>query len=83
MPTEAKADDVSLEELEDALKVAAYAVWRFGKVYAPIMVRLERLVEEARRGDPREHARRILEGYTTEGGWKTMRRSQSALLARE
>jgi nitroreductase len=83
MSKNAKSDDVSLEELEEALKVAAYAVWRFGAVYAPIMVRLEKLVEEARRGDPREHARRILEGYTAEGGRKAMRPSHSALLSKE
>lgn len=83
MPTGAKADDVSLEELEDALKVAAYAVWRFGRVYAPIMDRLQRLVEEARREDPRAHARRILQGYTEDGGRKAMRLSHSALLCKE
>lgn len=76
-------DGVMLEELKDALKVVAYAVMRFGNVYAPIMARLEREVEAARREDPRLRARRILEDYTLVGGRNAMRLSHSCFTARE
>jgi hypothetical protein len=74
-------DGVTLEELEDALKVVAYAVMRFGNVYAPIMERLEREVEAARRDDPRLRARRILEDYTLVGARNAMRLSHSSFTA--
>lgn len=52
----------TLAELEEALALMAYIVCRHGEVYAPIMDRLEREVEEARRRVPSaERARRLLE----------------------
>jgi hypothetical protein len=68
---------VSLERLERALAVVAYIVLRHGAVYAPILERLEREVEVARRDDPMIRAKRILEGYTDAGGRNAMRLSQS------
>lgn len=51
----------SVEELEEALAVVAYIVLRHGDVYAPIMDRLQREVEEARRRVPSgDRARQIL-----------------------
>lgn len=51
----------SLEELEEALAVVAYGVLRHGNVYAPIMDRLQREVDETRRRVPSEdRARQIL-----------------------
>jgi hypothetical protein len=48
-----------LAELEQALTAAAHIVLRYGDVYAPIMERLEREVEEARRrAESLERARR-------------------------
>jgi hypothetical protein len=71
------SDYVSLERLERALAVMAYVVLRHGAVYAPILARLEREVEAARRDDPLVRARRILDAYTDVGGRKAMRLSQS------
>jgi hypothetical protein len=73
----ATTEYVSLERLERALAVVAYVVLRHGAVYAPILERLEREVEAARRDDPMMRAQRILHGYTAAGGRKAMRLSQS------
>jgi len=77
------SDDVTLEELETALKVVAYCLLRIGPVVTPILERLEREVERARRDDPRERARRILESYTDRGGRKAIPLSTSALTSSE
>lgn len=63
--------------LERALVLAAYIVLRHGPVYAPYVDRLEKELETARRNDPIEHAKRILETYTAEGGRNAMRLSHS------
>lgn len=68
---------VSLERLERALAVMAYIVLRHGAVYAPILERLEREVEAARRDDPISRAKHILDRYTKAGGRNAMRVSQS------
>jgi hypothetical protein len=73
----ATTEYVSLERLERALAVVAYVVLRHGAVYAPILERLEREVELARRNDPLTRAKRILAGYTEVGGRKAIRLSQS------
>lgn len=53
-----------VERLERALVVAAYIVVRHGPVYAPLVDRLERELEAARRDDPVDRARRILERFS-------------------
>jgi hypothetical protein len=68
-----------IERLERALALAAYIVLRHGPVYAPYIDRLERELEAARRDDPIERAKRILEIYTVEGGRNAMRSSHSRL----
>lgn len=68
-----------IERLERTLALAAYIVLRHGDVYAPYIDRLENELEAARRNDPTERAKRILETYTLEGGRKAMRSSQSRL----
>lgn len=68
---------VSLERLERALAVVAYVVVRHGAVYAPILERLEREVEAARRDDPINRAKAILKRYTEVGGRNAMRSSHS------
>lgn len=75
--------EVSLERLERALAVVAYIVVRHGNVYAPILERLEREVEAARRNDPTVRAQRILEAYTAVGGLNTMRLSHTAFCSSE
>lgn len=56
----------SLAELEEALTGLAYIVLRHGEVYAPLMERLEREVEEAKRRAPSAvRARRILDRLET------------------
>jgi hypothetical protein len=72
-----------IERLECALALAAYIVLRHGSVYAPYIDRLERELEAARRNDPTERAKRILEAYTREGGLKAIRSSQSRLCSSE
>lgn len=72
-----------IERLERALALAAYMVLRHGPVYAPYIDRLERELEAARRNDPSERAKRILETYTLEGGLKAIRSSQSRLCSSE
>lgn len=56
---------VSLADLEAALKITAYCLLRIGPALAPILERLEREVERAKRDDPRERARRILDSYSS------------------
>lgn len=59
----------SIEYLEKMLAVAAYIVARHGTKYAPIMYRLEREVEAARKGeDALVRANQILETYGVTGG---------------
>ena len=62
----------SLDDLERALALAAFLVARHG----PILERVEREIEEARRADPAERAQRILERYRDAGGVKAIRSSQ-------
>lgn len=62
----------TLKDLERALAMAAYIVLRHGHEYAPILDRLEREVERARKDDPQVRARRILERYTSAGGRKAI-----------
>ena len=57
--------------------LAAYIVLRHGLVYAPYVDRLEKELEAARRNDPTEHAKRVLETYTATGGRNAMRLSHS------
>ena len=68
-----------IERLERALAMAAYIVLRHGPVYATYIDRLERELAAARRNDPTERAKRILQTYTVEGGRKTIRSSHSRL----
>ena len=72
-----------IEELERALALAAYIVLRHGPIYAPYIDRLERELENARKNDPTERAKRILETYTVEGGRKAIRWSHSRLCSSE
>lgn len=60
----------TIEELELALAKLAYIVLKHGKQYAPIMDRIERELEEARKSDPTERAKRILQNYMEPGGRK-------------
>ena len=53
----------SLEKLEQALAFMAQIVLRHGEVYAPILDRLEREVEAARRNGATARAQRILEEF--------------------
>ena len=69
--------DPMIGRLEHAIVLAAYIVLRHGTVYAPYIDRLEKELEAARRSDPTEHARRILETYTAAGGRNAMRLSHS------
>ena len=71
------------ERLERALVYAAYIVVRYGPQYAPIVERLERELEAARREDPVERAKRILERYTADGGRNAMRVSHFNLSSSE
>ena len=75
--------NVSLERLERALAVVAYVILRHGAVYAPILERLEREVEVARRDDPMTRAKHILDGYTDVGGRKAIRLSHSRFCSSE
>jgi hypothetical protein len=76
-------DDVTLEELETALKITAYCLLRVGPVIAPVLERLEREVATARRDDPRERARRILEGCRMREEAIAMPRSPQRLITIE
>ena len=53
----------SLEKLEWALVFMAQIVLRHGETYAPILERLEREVEAARRDGATARAKRILEEF--------------------
>jgi hypothetical protein len=53
----------SLEELERALAFVAAVVVRYGEAYAPILDRLDREVEAARRNGATARARRILDEF--------------------
>lgn len=68
-----------IERLERALALAAYIVLRHGPVYAAYIDRLESELAAARRNDPTDRAKRILQTYTVEGGRKTIRSSHSRL----
>lgn len=59
---------MDLARLERARAVMAYIVLRHGETYAPLLDRLDREYEAARRDDPAQRARRILESYTDAGG---------------
>ena len=72
-----------IEELERALALAAYIVLRHGPIYLPYIDRLERELENARKNDPTERAKRILQTYTVEGGRKAIRSSHSRLCSSE
>jgi hypothetical protein len=72
-----RVSDPVVGRLEHALVLAAYIVLRHGLVYAPYVDRLEEELEAARRNDPTEHAKRILETYTAAGGRNAMRLSHS------
>jgi hypothetical protein len=72
-----------IERLERALVLAARIVLLHGAVYAPYIDRLEKELERARRNDPLEKARRILEIYTDEGDEKAIRLSQSRLCSKD
>lgn len=63
-----KDEPITLERLERALTMAAYIVLRHGNKYAPILGRLEKEVENARRNDPATRARRILADYNATVG---------------
>lgn len=76
MPRSETSSELSIERLERALVLAAYIVVRHGSVYAPIVERLERELDAARRDDPVVRARRILENYTVAGGRKAIRSNQ-------
>jgi hypothetical protein len=52
-----------IEELERALALAAYIVLRHGPTYAPYIDRLERELENARKNDPTERAKRTSDLY--------------------
>jgi hypothetical protein len=52
-----------IERIERALVLAAYVVVKHGPVYAPLLERLEKELQAARRNDPTERARRILKDY--------------------
>ena len=67
-PTAGDATAFSMiERLEWALVLVAYIVIRHGSVYAPYIDRLARELEKARRDEPTERAKRVLETYATEG----------------
>ena len=72
-----------VERLERALVLAARIVLLHGPVYAPYIDRLEMELERARRNDPMERARRILEIYTVEGDENAIRLSQSRLCSKD
>jgi hypothetical protein len=72
-----------VERIERALVLAAQIVLQHGPVYAPYIDRLEMELEKARRNDPAERAKRILERYTVEGDANAMRLSQSRLCSND
>ena len=72
-----------VERLERALVLAAQIVLQHGPVYAPYIDRLEMELEKARKNDPTERAKRILERYTVDGAENAMRLSQSRLCSKD
>jgi len=74
---------VTIDDLDYALSVVAYAMTRHGDVYAPILERLEAELDKARREDPMERARAILRDQTLRGGRNAIRVRTSALLSSE
>jgi hypothetical protein len=72
-----------IEQLERALALAAYIVLRHGPIYAPYIDRLERELQNARKNDPTERAKRILQTYTVEGSRKAIRSGHSRLCSSE
>ena len=72
-----------VERIERALVLAAQIVLQHGPVYAPYIDRLEMELEKARKTDPTERARRILERYTVDGEENAMRLSHSRLCSKD
>lgn len=68
--------DYTIEELELALAKMAYIVLKHGKQYTPIMDRIERELEAAKKSDPTVRAQRILQNYMEPGGRKAIRFNQ-------
>lgn len=60
--------------------MVAYAITLHGAVYAPILDRIEREIELARKADPVARARAILGAYATEGDLNGMAPRVSAFL---
>jgi len=78
------ATNLSLvDRLERALVLAAQIVLQHGTVYAPYIDRLELELEKARKTDPTERAKRILERYTVDGAENAIRLSQSRLCSKD
>ena len=72
-----------VERLERALVLAAQIVLQHGPVYAPYIDRLEMELEKARKTDPTERAKHILERYTLDGDENAMRLSHSRLCSKD
>ena len=72
-----------VERLERALVLAVQIVLQHGAVYAPYIDRLEIELEKARKTDPTERAKRILERYTVDGDENAMRLSHSRLCSKD
>jgi hypothetical protein len=72
-----------VERLERTLVLAAQIVLQHGPVYAPYIDRLELELDKARKTDPTERAKRILERYTAGGDANAMRLSQSRLCSKD
>jgi hypothetical protein len=75
------SEPVTLDRLEQALAVAAYAVVKYGAQFAPLFERMEREIEEARRrfDGPAERAARLLEVYAREHDTKPSKRQNSEI----
>ena len=54
---------VTLQELERALKVVAYCLLHLGPAVTPLLDRLEREIENAKKEDPYLRAKQILERH--------------------
>lgn len=80
---EVTSNSPMVERLERALVLAARIVLQHGAVYAPYIDRLEMELERARRNDPTERAKRILETYTVDGDENAMRLSHSRLCSKD
>lgn len=65
----APGQPIEEHHLVAAVRELAYVVVTYGEKYAPLLDRMEReLADLRRRQKPVDHARRILEAYTLEGG---------------